>query len=68
MKQHIILEKSYSYPETTVVPMPENFTFSERRGYWKNNITGEIMMLSDNPCRPQSKKCDRETGEDQKGE
>lgn len=68
MAQHILLEKAYSYPEPTGTPMPDNCTFAEQSGYWRNNTTGEIMMLSDDPLRPQTKKSDRETGEDQKGE
>ncbi len=68
MKQHILLEKSYCYPESSGFSMPTNFTFSEQHGYWKDNATGEIMMLSDNKRRPQTKKEDIETGEDQKGE
>lgn len=68
MKQHILLEKAYCYPEPTGTQMPEDCTFVEQSGYWRSNVTGEIMMLSDDPRRPQSKKCDIETGEDQKGE
>lgn len=68
MKQHILLEKAYRYPDPKKIPMPENCTFVQHSGYWRNNITGEIMMLSDTPRRPQSKKQDIETGEDQKGE
>ncbi|MFV0399617.1 MAG: hypothetical protein ACK5LX_03235 [Oscillospiraceae bacterium] len=68
MKQHILLEKAHCYPNPTETPMPEGCTFAEQNGYWTNNSTGEIMMLSDDPHRPQTKKCDRETGEDQKGE
>jgi len=68
MKQHILLDKAYCYPEPTETPRPENCTFAEKSGYWKNNITGDAMMLSNDPRRPQTKKEDRETGEDQKGE
>ncbi len=68
MKKHILLDKAYSYSEPTMVPIPEGYSFNERKGYWTNNITGEVMMLSDDRRLPTSKKCDRETGEDQKGE
>lgn len=68
MKQHILLEKAHCYPEPVKIPMLENYTFVEQSGYWRDNATGEIMMLSNNPRRPQTKKEDRETGEDQKGE
>ncbi len=68
MKQHILLEKAFCYPEPSEIAMPQNCTFVDKKGYWEDNLTGEIMMLSDNPRRPQTKKADRETGEDQKGE
>ena len=68
MKQHILLEKAYCYPEPSEIALPENCTFVEQSGYWKNSSTGEIMMLSKDPKRPQTKKHDRETGEDQKGQ
>jgi hypothetical protein len=68
MKQHILLEKAYCYPEPREAPIPDNCTFIQKSGYWRNDSTGEIMMLSNDPCRPQTKKEDIETGEDQKGE
>jgi len=67
MKEHILLEKAFRYSEPTYDPVPANCTYQAKKGYWTNNSTGEVMMLSD-PHPPQSKKCDRETGEDQKGE
>lgn len=68
MKQHILLEKAYCYSEPSAITAPENCTFVEKSGYWKNNFTNEIMMLSADPQRPQTKKHDLETGEDQKGQ
>ena len=68
MKQHILLEKAYCYPEARGPLAPNNCTFIPKSGYWCNNSTGEIMMLSNDLCRPQTKKEDVETGEDQKGE
>lgn len=68
MKEHILLEKAFRYPKPTLDPTPANCTYERVRGYWINNDTGEPMMLSDDPLRPQTKKADRETGEDQKGE
>lgn len=68
MKEHILIEKAYRYPAPIEKPTPKDCTFQENHGYWVNNSTGEVMMLSNDPRRPQSKKCDLETGEDQKGE
>ncbi|WP_048152647.1 hypothetical protein [Methanolacinia paynteri] len=68
MKEHILLEKASRYTSSVVDPIPQDCTFKEKQGYWIKNSTGEIMMLSDDSCRPLTKKEDRETGEDQKGE
>ena len=68
MKQHILLDKAVCYPDPIEIAMPKNHTFIESSGYWIDNYTGEIIMLSTNPQHLQTKKYDRETGEDQKGQ
>ena len=68
MKKHILLENAYRYPEPQGTLAPDNCTFSGTSGYWVEDSSGQAMMLSDNPKRPETKKADRETGEDQKGE
>jgi hypothetical protein len=68
MKRHILIEKAYCYPDPRESRVPNNCTFIQKSGYWRNNSTGEIMMLSNDSCFPQTKKEDVETGEDQKGE
>lgn len=68
MREHILLEKAFRYTEPLGIQIPPEYIFNEERGYWVNRKTNEIMMqMKDRPI-PQSKKCDRETGEDQKGE
>jgi len=68
MKEHILLDKAFRYSVPIEEPIPQSCTFQEKQGYWTRNSTGEIMMLSDDSRRTVTKKCDRETGEDQKGE
>lgn len=68
MRDHILLEKAFRYEEPLEVPIPQDCIFNEARGYWVNHKTNEVMMLMTERPIPQSKKCDRETGEDQKGE
>lgn len=68
MKEHILLENAHRYAEPSESIYPDGYLFQEIQGYWTNSTTGEVMMLSEDPRRPLSKKCDRETGEDQKGE
>lgn len=68
MKRHILLEKAFCYPDPGEIATPKNCTFLENSGYWIDDFTGEIMMLGTNPQHLQTKKFDRETGEDQKGQ
>ena len=68
MNKHILIEKANRYSKPSETPMPENHTFEKQRGYWTSNKTGAAMMSSNDPRKPQSKKADVETGEDQKGE
>ena len=68
MKEHILLEKAHRYTVPPVVPVPRDCVFQEKSGYWTKCSTNEIMVLSSDRPLLQSKKCDRETGEDQKGE
>ena len=68
MKQHILLENANRYKVPENISTPKGYSFDERKGYWKNDYTGNALMLSEDRKIPNSKKCDRETGEDQKGE
>lgn len=68
MKEHILLEKAFRYTEPIDVSDPEGCIFDEEKGYWISKRTNEVMMLMEGRPIPQTKKCDRETGEDQKGE
>lgn len=68
MKEHILLDKAKRYKVDEILPTPKDCTFLFNSGYWANKTTGEPMMHGDNPRKPQSKKYDIETGEDQKGE
>jgi hypothetical protein len=68
MGKHVLLEKAFRYEEPIAVLPPTDCFYDMRRGYWVYNATGEAMMLSKDPRPLQTKKCDRETGEDQKGE
>lgn len=68
MRQHILLENANRYTVPQTDAMPVGYSFDELGGYWKNDYTGKALMLSEDRRVPNSKKCDRETGEDQKGE
>lgn len=68
MKEHILLEKAYIYENVPKRLTPEGCSYDRKCGLWRVDSTGEVMMLSDFAQRPETKKCDIETGEDQKGE
>ncbi len=68
MKDHILIEKAFRYPTSLAEPVPSNSTYQHKQGYWTINSTGTPLMQSEDARPSQSKKCDIETGEDQKGE
>lgn len=68
MRQHILLEKAYTYNNQPRKLAPEGCSYDRKCGLWRVDSTGEVMMVSHFAQRPETKKCDIETGEDQKGE
>jgi hypothetical protein len=62
------LEKAYIYPIDREEADLSNYKFDARKGYWIHQETLEAFILEPSARKPRSKKCDRETGEDQKGE
>ena len=68
MARHILLEKAYEYAVPNSIDEPTGCTFNHDKGYWTSNITGTPMMEGKHAKKLVTKKCDRETGEDQKGE
>ena len=65
---HILLERAYKYDVPIHNDIPRDFVFNQSKGYWISKSTGQPMMEGKDPKPAGSKKCDRETGEDQKGE
>lgn len=68
MKEHILLEKAYSYENVHPNLTPEGCSYDRECGFWRVDKTGEAMMIGNYAQKPATKKCDIETGEDQKGE
>lgn len=66
-RKHILLEKAYRYADPRRVEDPKDFVFNEKKGYWIGN-DGTPMISSPYANCGETKKCDIETGEDQKGE
>ena len=68
MKDNIIIEKAKKYNIPNQNLTPNGCTYKAQGGFWVDNSSNIAMMKSDKPQKPTSKKCDIETGEDQKGE
>lgn len=67
MMNHILLEKAFIYPLPKSDPDMSGMTYDNKRGFW---VQGNGKPAVSDPAfsGPRSKKCDIETGEDQKGE
>ncbi|MCG3670131.1 hypothetical protein L5F33_07655 [Aliarcobacter butzleri] len=65
--KNLVIEKAFKYDEKINSSINIDAIYNEKLGFW---ITEENMPLieSNNTYKPQSKKCDVETGEDRKGE
>ena len=68
MTRHILLEQAYRYDIPINIGGPAGGTFNQDKGYWIRDSDGAALMESDDMPLCATKKCDRETGEDQKGE
>ena len=66
--EHIILEKAKKYNVPNQNLNPKGCSYNAKEGFWVDCSSNIAMMKSDDPQKPTSKKCDVETGEDQKGE
>lgn len=68
---HPFLRLAHWYNDTPQRRSPEGCTYDIEKGYWWiwEDGTRIPLVLSSNPARPrpETKKADRETGEDQKG-
>lgn len=65
---HVLLEHAFKYGAPIYDSTPDGCSFNQDKGYWVINSTGRALMESDDPKPTSTKKCDIETGEDQKGE
>lgn len=65
--EHILLKKAHRYTNPETSKVLGDYAYNSKKGYWISGL-GEALVNSKNPPIQNSKKCDRETGEDQKGE
>ena len=67
MAKHILIEQAKRKEYSATPEMPHGAVFDKTKGYW---MVGEEPLVSPGSKYGAlvSKKCDQETGEDQKGE
>lgn len=65
---HILIRCAKKYPTPKPLLASESSYYDLESGYWRLMSNGLPMMLDGDSPRPTSKKYDRETGEDMKGE
>jgi len=67
MEEHVLLKHSTRRRYAEVPKLPEEATYDTRLGYWQ--LGGMALVRTRQFIdHSVSKKCDQETGEDQKGE
>ncbi|WP_435946472.1 hypothetical protein [Dryocola sp. BD586] len=66
-KEHVLIQFATKRPFSSKPEMPESSVYSQEKGYWMKDEKPLVSYDSEYGTRV-SKKCDIETGEDQKGE
>lgn len=64
---HLFLEKIFEYDLRKPESIPNNYSYNDNAGYWTDDNQNPCILNSEF-AKPMTKKEDRETGEDQKGE
>lgn len=67
MADHVLLQHAKRKPFSTTPDMPVGASFDHKKGYWVKDGK-ELVTQGSKYGAMVSKKCDQETGEDQKGE
>lgn len=64
MKQHVLITYATRRPYRQVPVIPDGAHYDHAKGYWLKDNKPLVVSTG----APVTKKCDHETGEDQKGE
>ncbi len=67
MSVHILIQHAKRKKYSVIPEMPEESYYDSEKGYWMNGSSSLVSPGSQYGAQI-SKKCDQETGEDQKGE
>ena len=65
--EHLLLAMAKTYPVGAVNLAPQGCEYSLTEGAWILEELGSLLVDTPGRPRPESKKMDQETGEDQKG-
>ena len=68
MAQHVLLKHATRRPYRDTPKLPEGATYDPMLGFWMLNGEPLVRSTQFGGGRSVTKKCDHETGEDQKGE
>jgi len=66
MKQHLLLKYATQRPYRDTPELPEGAVYDAALGFW--TLNGDPLVRCSEAAAQRTKKCDQETGEDQKGE
>lgn len=67
-RRHLLLETSRTSPVTASDIAPAGGKYDVEMGAWVDKTSGRLLIESPDREPPRTKKCDVETGEDQKRE
>jgi len=67
MAQHILISCATRRPYRDIPTIPDGAHYDSAKGYWLKD-SGPLVTADAFAAGPVTKKCDHETGEDQKGE
>jgi len=64
---HLLLQLTRRLPVSQTVTDPPIGVYDEILGLWMDQVDGNPVVYDPNRPKPETKKCDVETGEDHKG-
>ena len=65
LAEHLLITYATRRPYRNTPSIPNGAEYNVERGYW---IQGDTALIQTEGLKGTTKKCDQETGEDQKGE
>ncbi len=66
--KHILLNRAFTYKKRKEIDPPKDFIYDSFLGAWVDKIDKKLLVLAKDFRGQGTKKCDVETGEDNKGQ